>query len=208
LIFSLMKGLVREIFSLLAFVGGYLIAVKYKDAFAQSLIKTIPSESIANLIAFVSIYIVSAIIISLIGKIIKSIIWSGTDLSIFDRLLGGVVGLVKGITILIAVTFPLQFFPEVTKKITADSYTAPYLDKILKFINQNPTSLNIGTKFSDFNIEGAKEKFDEMRDFKMLNKTYNKLKEKLPGSDKPLEEYSPGDRKKLKDILKSFDNHQ
>ena len=104
LFFSLMKGFVREIFSLLSYVGGYLIAVKYQGAFAQILMESIPSKPIAKLISFVAIYIFTAIVISLTGKIIKSILLSGTDLSMFDRLLGGVLGLVKGIAILLALS--------------------------------------------------------------------------------------------------------
>ena len=37
LLFSLMKGFVREIFSLFAYVGGYLMAVNYQGTFAQFL---------------------------------------------------------------------------------------------------------------------------------------------------------------------------
>ena len=69
LVFSLMKGFVREIFSLLAYVGGYLMAVKYQDTLVRILIESIPSKPIAKLAAFAIIYIVTAIIISLIGKI-------------------------------------------------------------------------------------------------------------------------------------------
>ena len=91
LIFSLMKGFVREIFSLLSYVGGYLMAVKYQSTFAQVLMETIPSKPIAKLIAFVAIYIITEIIISLMGKVAKAMLWSGTDLSMFDRIMGGIV---------------------------------------------------------------------------------------------------------------------
>ena len=66
LVFSLMKGFVREIFSLLAYVGGYLMAVKYQDTLVRILIESIPSKPIAQLAAFAAIYIATAIIISLI----------------------------------------------------------------------------------------------------------------------------------------------
>ena len=139
LIFSLMKGFVREIFSLLSYVGGYLMAVKYQSTFAQVLMESIPSKPIAKLIAFVAIYIITAIIISLMGKVAKAMLWSGTDLSMFDRIMGGIVGLARGVAILVAVMFPLQFFPEVAKKFTQDSYAAPHLAKVLNFVNKNPT---------------------------------------------------------------------
>lgn len=207
LIFSVMKGFVREIFSLLAYVGGYLMAVKYQDTLARILMESIPSKPIAKLAAFAAIYIVTAIIISLMGKIAKGMLWSGTDLSMFDRLLGGVVGLARGVAIMVAITFPLQFFPEVSKKLTEDSYTAPYLAKVLDFVNQNPGTLNIRKKLSDFDMQGAKDTFEELKELKGLKDTFDNLKDKLPDNNKPLDEYSPEDQKKLEEILKAVDKN-
>jgi len=201
LIFSLMKGFVREIFSLLAYVGGYFTAVKYQATLAKILMASIPSKPIAKLAAFAAIYIVTAIIISLMGKIAKGMLWSGTDLSMFDRLLGGIVGLARGVAIMVAVTFPLQFFPEVSKKLTEDSYTAPYLAKVLKFVKQNSGSLNIRKKLSELDMDGAKQKFEELKDLKKLKDTFDDLTD----NNKPLDQYSPEDQKKLEEILKAVD---
>jgi membrane protein required for colicin V production len=207
LIFSLMKGFVREIFSLLAYVGGYFMATKYQGTFASVLMESIPSKPIAKLLAFVAIYIITAIIISLMGKIAKGMFFSGTDLSMFDRILGGLVGLARGVVILLAVTFPLQFFPEVAKKFTKDSYTAPYLAKALKFASQNSDALNIRKSLSDFGMEGAKEKFDQLKDLSKLKDQLDDLKKKLPDIEKPQDQYSPEDQKKLEEILKSVDKN-
>ena len=201
LIFSLMKGFVREIFSLLAYVGGYFTAVKYQATLAKILMASIPSKPIAKLAAFAAIYIVTAIIISLMGKIAKGMLWSGTDLSMFDRLLGGIVGVARGVAIMLAVTFPLQFFPEVSKKLTEDSYTAPYLAKVLKFVKQNSGSLNIRKKLSELDMDGAKQKFEELKDLKKLKDTFDDLTD----NNKPLDQYSPEDQKKLEEILKAVD---
>jgi membrane protein required for colicin V production len=207
LVFSIMKGFVRQIFSLLAYVGGYLMAVKYQDTLAQVFIESIPSKPIAKLAAFAAIYIVTAIIISLIGKIAKGILLSGTDLSMFDRLLGGVVGLVRGVVIMVAIVFPLKFFPEVSKKLTEDSYTAPYLAKVLDFVSQNTGTLNIRKKLSEFDMEGAKEKFEDLKELKSLKDSFDDLKDKLPGNSKPLDQYSTEDQRKLKEILKAVDGN-
>ena len=183
------------------------MAVKYQDTLARILMESIPSKPIAKLAAFAAIYIVTAIIISLMGKIAKGMLWSGTDLSMFDRLLGGVVGLARGVAIMVAITFPLQFFPEVSKKLTEDSYTAPYLAKVLDFVNQNPGTLNIRKKLSDFDMQGAKDTFEELKELKGLKDTFDNLKDKLPDNNKPLDEYSPEDQKKLEEILKAVDKN-
>ena len=207
LLFSLMKGFVREIFSLFAYVGGYLMAVNYQGTFAQFLMESIPSKPLAKLIAFGAIYIMTAIIISLMGKVARAMLWSGTDLSVFDRILGGIVGLAKGVAILVAVTFPLQFFPALAKKFTQDSYTYPYLTKVRDFVKKDLGSLNIRKNLSNFDMEGAKEKFEELKNLKNLSDTFNDLKKILPDNDKPQDQYSEEDLKKLNEILKSVDKN-
>ncbi len=199
LIFSLMKGFVREIFSLFSYVGGYLMAVKYQGSFAGVLMESIPSKPIAKLIAFATIYIITAIIISSMGRIAKGILWSRTELSMPDRILGGILGLARGVVIVVAITFPLQFFPEVGKKFTKDSYTVPYLGKVLDFVNQDLGALDVRKRFSDFDMRGAKEKFNEIKDLKKLDD----LKKKPLDINKPMDQHSPEDQGKLSEILKS-----
>ena len=205
LIFSLMKGFVREIFSLLAYVGGYLMAVKYQGAVAQVLMESIPSKPIAKLISFVAIFIITSIIISLMGRVAKGLLWSGTDLSMFDRILGGLVGLARGVVILVAIMFPLQFFPKILNEITQDSYTSPYLNQVLSFVNKNPGTLNIRKQISDFDLEGTKKKLNKFKDLSKLSKQIDDIKESVLANDKPLDQYTKEDKEKLSDILRSVE---
>ena len=214
-IFSLFKGFVKEIFSLLSYLGGYLMASKYQGVFSQLIMESIPSKPIAKLIAFAGIYIMTAIIISLMGRIARGFIMSATQLSGFDRLVGGFVGFAKGIIIVVVLTFPLQFFPEVSKKLMKDSQTAPHLAKVLAFANQNPEALNIRKKLTDFNMDGMKEKFEELKEMKEMKEMadqFEDLKISLPNMDgnskngeKPQDQYSKEDIQKLTDILKSVE---
>jgi len=181
------------------------MAVKYQSVFADVLMQSIPSNPIAKLIAFVAIYIITAIIISLMGRVASGMLWSGASLTIFNRILGGIVGLAKGVAILVAVTFPLQFFPEISNKITQDSYTAPYLAKVLDFVNKNPGTLNIRKSISNFDLEGAKEKFEELKQIKEITETLEGLKNHLPDNGKPQDQYSKEDMQKLNEIFKSVD---
>ena len=211
-IFSLFKGFVKEIFSLLSYLGGYLMASKYQGVFSQLIMESIPSKPIAKLIAFAGIYIMTAIIISLMGRIARGFIMSATQLSGFDRLVGGFVGFAKGIIIVVVLTFPLQFFPEVSKKLMKDSQTAPHLAKVLAFVNQNPEALNIRKKLTDFNMDGMKEKFEELKEMKEMAGKFEDLKKSFPNmegnsknGEKPQDQYSKEDIQKLTDILKSVD---
>jgi membrane protein required for colicin V production len=213
-IFSLFKGLVNEIFSLLTYLGGYLMASKYQGVFSKVIMESIPSKPIAKVIAFTAIYILSAIIISLMGRFARGFIMSTTQLSGFDRLAGGIVGFTKGIIIVIALIFPLQYFPEVGKKLMKDSQTAPHLSKVLIFINQNSITPNILKKLTNFEMGGMKEKFEELKEMKEVTNKFEDLKKNLSNmrgeskkGDKPLDQYSKKDIQKLKDILKSVEKN-
>ena len=137
---------------------------------------------------------------------------SATKLSIFDRLIGGFVGFGKGLVLVIVITFPIQFFPNINHKLTKDSQTAPYLAKVLKLINQKSDSFKFKEKLDSLNIDDAKEKVDKLMKLNMADEI-KILKEKIPNLEKqlkpegkPLDEYSNDDLKKMKDILKSVES--
>ena len=137
---------------------------------------------------------------------------SATKLSIFDRLIGGVVGFGKGLIIIVAIIYQIQFFPNISQKLTKDSQTAPYLAKVLQLINQKSASLDIRGKLDNLNIDEAKEKVDELINLDNMADKLQDLKEKLPSmekqfnsEDKPLDDYSTEDLQKLNDIIKSVE---
>ena len=212
LLSSLFKGFVKEVFSLLSYLGGFLLAIKYQGNFAQALMENISSKPIAKVIAFVTIYVLTYIIISLMGKVIKGMLVSGGKLSMFDRLMGGIVGFGRGMVIVIAVTFPLQFFPEILRTVTKGSETIPYLVKALTFVNENIGNFKLQNPLSDFNIDEAKEKLKELNAVNNMVDQLEEFKDKLPNisekfvsDDKEMEEYSKDDLQKLNDILKSVE---
>jgi len=207
---SLSRGFVKELFSLLCYLGSFLMAIKYQGSLSQLLMETISSRPIAKVVAFSTIYILSAIIISLMGKVIKGMLMSGPKLSIIDRLMGGVVGFVKGAIIIIAVIFPLQFFPEIAKKVTRDSQTIPYLVEVLTFVNKNISNFNFQNPLTDINIDATKEKLKELKVIQQVGDRFEEIKKKLPNisknsnsEEKYLDEYSKDDLQKLNDLLKS-----
>ena len=208
---SLSRGFVKEVFSLLCYLGSFLMAIKYQGSLSQLLMETISSKPIAKVVAFSTIYVLTAIIISLMGKVIKGMLMSGTKLSIIDRLMGGVVGFVKGAIIVIAVIFPLQFFPEISKKLTRDSQTIPYLVEVLIFVNKNISNFNFQNPLADINIDNTKEKLKELKIIRKVGDQIEEFKKNLPdrsqnsvSEEKDLDEYSKDDLQKLKDILKSI----
>ena len=124
--------------------------------------------------------------------------------------MGGVVGFGKGVIIVIAIIFPLQFFPAISKKLTIDSQTIPYLVKVLTFVNKNISNFNFQNPLTDINIDDTKEKLKELKVFQKVGDQLEEIKKKLPkvsknsiSEEKHLDEYSNDDLEKLNDILKS-----
>ena len=210
LLASLSRGIVKEVFSLLCYLGGFLMAIKYQGSLSHLLMENISSKPIAKVIAFSAIYVLTAIIISLMGKVIRGMLISRTKLSIIDRLMGGVVGFGKGVIIVIAIIFPLQFFPAISKKLTIDSQTIPYLVEVLTFVNKNISNFNFQNPLTDINIDDTKEKLKELKVIQKVEDQLEEIKKKLPkisknsiSEEKHLDEYSKDDLEKLNDILKS-----
>jgi membrane protein required for colicin V production len=122
---ALRKGLVREIVSLLALIGGFVLAVLYYRAPASMLSEFTRTEAMADLLGFLIIFVgflVAGIIVAfIINRFLKAV-----SLKWIDRLLGGVFGLLRGwaissILMLALIAFPLR------ENMMGQSFLAPFL---------------------------------------------------------------------------------
>ena len=129
LIYSLFRGMIKEIFSLLSITIGYVVALKYNHEAALELKGYIDSEPIARVVAFVGLYLVFSIAVSLVGLLVRKLLRKSDTLSGVDRIIGGGIGLVKALALIAMVIVPLQWFPKYYKDITRDSVTVPYLEQ-------------------------------------------------------------------------------
>jgi len=124
-VIAIAKGLMREIISLVALIGGFILAAIYYPALAAHLIEFSRTETVANLAAFLMIFLgclLAGVIISLIvNRFLKasSLLW-------IDRLLGGIFGILRGWAIASVLVLGLVAFP-VRENVMAHSQLAPYL---------------------------------------------------------------------------------
>ncbi len=123
--FALTKGLAREIISLVALVGGFVLAVLYYPVTAHWVVEFSRNDSVANLIGFMIIFlgsiIAGAVIAFAVNRLIKM-----ASLQWVDRLLGGLYGFLRGWAIASIIILALIAFP-VREDMVARSYLAPYL---------------------------------------------------------------------------------
>jgi len=122
---ALTKGLVREIISTLALVGGFVLAAMYYPIVARGLVEFSRTESIADLIGFMVIFFGCLLVGALSALLTKRFI-KATSLQWIDRLLGGALGFVRGWAVASILVLALVAFP-VRENLLARSVLAPYM---------------------------------------------------------------------------------
>ncbi len=124
-VFALIKGLVREIISLVALIGGFVLAVLYYRVPASWLAEFSRTESIADLLGFLIIF-VGCILIGAIAALVVNRFVKAASLKWIDRLLGAIFGLLRGWAISSILVVALIAFP-VRENLMAKSFLAPFL---------------------------------------------------------------------------------
>jgi len=100
-VISTLRGLVKEILSLLGWVVAFVVANAYGAKLAPMLPELLPGESARLIMAFVLLFLGVRILMGLLSLAIGALI-TATGLSLADRGLGGLFGLARGIVIVLA----------------------------------------------------------------------------------------------------------
>jgi membrane protein required for colicin V production len=124
-IFALRKGLVREVISLVALIGGLLLAAFYYPAIAELFHDITKTAEIANLIGFLAIFL-SVILLGAVAAFLVNRFVKMADLQWIDRLLGALFGFLRGWAIASIIALALIAFP-VRAGTMVKSVFAPYL---------------------------------------------------------------------------------
>jgi membrane protein required for colicin V production len=100
-VISTMRGLVKEILSLLGWVAAFVVANAFGAKLAPMLPSVIPGEALRLIVAFVVLFLGVRVLMGLLALAIGALI-EATGLSLADRGLGGLFGLGRGIVIVLA----------------------------------------------------------------------------------------------------------
>lgn len=99
-VISTMRGLVKEILSLVSWVVAFVVANAYGAQLAPLLPTMIPGESVRLMVAFVALFLGARILMGLLTLAIDALV-KASGLSLADRGLGGLFGLARGIVIVL-----------------------------------------------------------------------------------------------------------
>ena len=100
-VISTLRGLVKEILSLLGWVVAFVVANAYGAQLAPLLPNAIPGASTRLIVAFIALFLGVRILMGLLSLALAAVI-QATGLSLADRGLGGLFGLARGIVIVLA----------------------------------------------------------------------------------------------------------
>ncbi|MGZ3238260.1 MAG: CvpA family protein [Burkholderiaceae bacterium] len=101
IVISMMRGLVKEILSLVSWIVALVVANLYGEALAELLPNMIPGHVTRLIVAFIALFIAVKLLMMLLTLAVESVIKAG-GLSIADRGLGGLFGLARGVVIVLA----------------------------------------------------------------------------------------------------------
>ena len=95
LVWSALRGVVREIMSLAGWVMAFLAASLFAGPLALALPAAVPGEPLRVLVAYVAIFMVVLVISGLTGSLLAKLV-KVAGLGAADRLLGALFGLARG----------------------------------------------------------------------------------------------------------------
>lgn len=100
-VISTLRGLVKEILSLVSWVAAFVLANAYGAQLAPLLPDMIPGAAVRLMVAFVAIFIGARLLMGLLMMAVDGLI-KASGMSLADRGLGGLFGLARGLVIVLA----------------------------------------------------------------------------------------------------------
>jgi len=142
-------GFSRQIAFLLALTVGFLMAGRFYQLLAPLFTAFLSSEQLRFLLAYVLILFFVYIAIMLLGFGLKKVMQI-TFLGWFDRLMGGIFGLLKAVFLCTLLFMLTNSLLDVSSPLLRRSYTAPYLSRCAGVLLQIVKDENLRRKFMTF----------------------------------------------------------
>ena len=163
------KGFIRIGIGLIAFLVGIVLASWFYGTAAGWLLPYVTSPGVANLLGFLTVFAMvltaGALISALLTRVFKLV-----GLSWLDRVLGGVLGMARGLLASVVVLMILlAFAPVKTHNAVVDSWLAPYV----------MDSAHLISRITPFELkDGFRKSYEEIR--KVWAKGLKKKPKPLP----------------------------
>jgi membrane protein required for colicin V production len=120
------SGFFQEIFGIAGLVFGYLVAAWQYRHLADHFAAYISSRWLGEIVAFLAIFLGVMVLAGVLGKIVRWAI-KEAGLSVIDRFLGGVLGLVRGCLLVSIVLVGMTAFTPTSRWLQASSLSPYFL---------------------------------------------------------------------------------
>ena len=227
-LFSFYKGMVREIFSLLGYLVGYVLSIDYYEEVTSILQSMLSKEMMVRISEFSIVFTIVKILVAIfifftikfsfdiVGRLIRRSVGGSIAISFPDRIGGGVLGILKGFIIVAIMMFPLSLFRGGYERVTQGSIITPYLEKVFSVASQESFSEKFLDLTSDMSVDSIQGKLKKMSDLNTITKDIEIKKDELLDNikiltkkelkEEAMEKYTEEDKNKLNDILETFSN--
>ena len=228
-LFSFYKGMVREIFSLLGYLVGYVLSIDYYEEVTSILQSMLSKEMMVRISEFSIVFTIVKILVAIfifftikfsfdiVGRLIRRSVGGSIAISFPDRIGGGVLGILKGFVIVAIMMFPLSLFRGGYERVTQGSIITPYLEKVFSVASQESFSEKFLDLTSDMSVDSIQGKLKKMSDLNTITKDIEIKKDELLDNiniltkkelkEEAMEKYTEEDKNKLNDILETFSNN-
>ena len=227
-LFSFYKGMVREIFSLLGYLVGYVLSIDYYEEVTSILQSMLSKEMMVRISEFSIVFTIVKILVAIFifftikfsfdiaGRLIRRSVGGSIAISFPDRIGGGLLGILKGFVIVAIMMFPLSLFRGGYERVTQGSIITQYLEKVFSVASQESFSEKFLDLTSDMSVDSIQGKLKKMSDLNTITKDIKIKKDELLDNikiltkkelkEEAMEKYTEEDKNKLNDILETFSN--
>ncbi len=133
IIISVIRGLVREILSLLGWIAAFVVANRFAENLAGMLPPAVPGVTVRLITAFAILFIGTLIIAALISAAIGMLL-RASGLVLADRGLGGLFGLARGVLIILTAVILAGLTALPRQPFWRESFTAPLAEQAVRSI--------------------------------------------------------------------------
>ncbi|MCS4532995.1 CvpA family protein [Neisseria montereyensis] len=130
-IISMMRGMIAEITSLLIWIVAFIVAKLYAVPFAEMAFSTVEPQAFGVAIAFIVLFIASWLVQHLLRSLLTSAV-KAVGLGGINRLLGGIVGALKGIILVTLVVIVCLFTDLPQSEGWQQSFSAVYFEALAR----------------------------------------------------------------------------
>jgi membrane protein required for colicin V production len=141
ILIGLMRGAVRELFSVLGWVLAFYLANRFNGEVISYIPEQIPGEHVKAIAAFLLVFLTVLFLCALLALLLTSLL-KAIGLGGFNRILGGIAGAAKGVLI-VCILVMLAAMTDIPKdaRWTNAMLSAPFEALVLKLLPWIPSSI-------------------------------------------------------------------